>query len=75
MKFLRLILSLGEAYTDATYTDAAKIMIPYMDQIMNHDYIGSFGCIPNEPKTSRFCLIIESQLLRHSGKSKVGLYE
>ena len=26
-------------------------MIPYYDEIMNHDYIGSLGCIPNEPKS------------------------
>ena len=26
-------------------------MIPYMDEIINHDYIGSLACMPNEPKT------------------------
>ena len=50
MKFLRSILSPGQLYTDATYTDAAKIMISYIDEIMNHDYIGSLACMPNEPK-------------------------
>ena len=52
MKFLQSILSLGEAYTDATYANATKIMIPYSDEIMNHDYIGSLACMPNESKTS-----------------------
>ena len=28
-------------YTDATYANATKIMIPYSDEIINHDYIGS----------------------------------
>ena len=28
----------------------AKIMIPYYDEIVNQDYIGPLGCIPNEPK-------------------------
>ena len=35
--------------TNATYA-AAKIMIPYSDEIMNHDYIDSLACMPNEPK-------------------------
>ena len=34
MKFLQSILLLGEAYTNDTYANAAKIMIPYMDEIM-----------------------------------------
>ena len=50
MKFLQSIFSPGEAYTDAAYGDATKIMIPYSDEIMNHDYIGSLAY---EPK-SRF---------------------
>ena len=33
----------GGTYTDATHRDKAKIMIPYSDEIVNHDYIGSFG--------------------------------
>ena len=48
------MLSLEEAYTDATYADAAKIMIPYSHEIMNHDYIRSLACMPNEPKTTLF---------------------
>ena len=38
-------------YTYATHATKAKIMIPYSDEIVNQDYIGSLGCIPNEPKT------------------------
>ena len=38
----------GGAYIDAT---KAKIMIPYYEEIVNHDYIDSLGCIPNEPKS------------------------
>ena len=52
MKFLQSIFWPEEAYTDATHSDAAKIMIPYSDEIMNHDYIGSLACMPNEPKMS-----------------------
>ena len=51
MKFVRLILWPGGAYTDAAHANKAKIMIPYSDEIMNHDYIGSLGCIPKEPKS------------------------
>ena len=51
MKFVQSILWPGGAYTDATHATKAKITIPYSDEIMNHDYIGSLGCIPNEPKT------------------------
>ena len=50
MKFLQSMLSQEQLYTDAAYANAAKIMIPYIDEIMNHDYIGSFACMPNEPK-------------------------
>ena len=50
MKFVQLILWPGGAYTDATYANNARIMIPYSEEIMNHDYIGSFACMPNEPK-------------------------
>ena len=50
MKFVWSILWPGGVYTDATYADDARIMIPYSDEIMNHDYIGSFVCMPNEPK-------------------------
>ena len=45
-KFLQSILWPGGAYTDATNATAATIMIPYKDEILNHDYIGSFGSIP-----------------------------
>ena len=27
-----------------------------MVHFMNHDYIVSLGCIPNEPKTSELCI-------------------
>ena len=50
IKFLQSILWPGGAYTDATFGDAAKIMIPYGDEIMNQDYIGPLACMPNEPK-------------------------
>ena len=36
------ILWPGGAYTDNTYANKAKIMIPYYDEIVNHNYIGSF---------------------------------
>ena len=51
MKFVQSIFWPVGAYTDAAHTTKAKIMIPYYDEIVNHDYIGSLGCIPNEPKT------------------------
>ena len=51
MKFLWSILSPEEAYTDTTYANTTKIMIPYSDEIMNHDYIGSLAYMPNEPKS------------------------
>ena len=51
MKFLQSILWPGGVYTDDTYTAKVKSMIPYYDEIMNHDYIGSLACMPNEPKT------------------------
>ena len=54
MKFVQSILWPGGAYTDAAHVAKAKIMIPYSDEIMNHDYIGSLGCIPNEPKSMRY---------------------
>ena len=53
IKFVKSILWPGGAYTDAAHAAKAKIMIPYSHEIMNHDYIGSLGCIPNEPKTPR----------------------
>ena len=42
MKFVWSILWPGGAYTDNTYANKAKIMIPYYDEIMNYGYIGSF---------------------------------
>ena len=56
IKFVELIFWPGGAYTDATHADAAKIMILYSDEIMNHDYIGSLACMPNEPKTPNLLL-------------------
>ena len=53
IKFVQSIFWPGGAYTDATHTDKAKITIPYSHEIMNHDYIGSLGCFPNEPITRR----------------------
>ena len=41
MKFVLLILWPGGAYTDDTYATKVKSMIPYYDEIMNHDYVGS----------------------------------
>ena len=49
-KVCKSILWPGRAYTDPAHANKAKIMIPYYDEIMNHNYIGSLGCIPNEPK-------------------------
>ena len=46
MKFLSLILWLGGLCTDAD-ADATDNYA----QRTNHDYIGLFGIIPNEPKT------------------------
>ena len=43
MKFVKSIFWPGGAYTDTTYAHTARILIPYSDEIMNHDYIGSFG--------------------------------
>ena len=43
IKFVQLILWPGGVYTDATHSVKAKITIPYSHEIMNHDYIGSFG--------------------------------
>ena len=51
MKFVRSILWLGGAYTDAAHANKAKIIIPYSDEIMNHDYIGSFWHCQMSQKT------------------------
>ena len=55
MKFLCSKLWLGELCTDADDIDAddANDTDNYARQT-NHDYIGSFGSIPNEPKTREF---------------------
>ena len=60
IKFVQLILWPGRAYTDATHADTTKIMISYSDEIMNHDYIGSLACMPNEPKIKGQTLLLKS---------------
>ena len=49
MKFLSSILWLGELCPDAD--DANADDTDNYARWTNHDYIGSFGRIPNEPKT------------------------
>ena len=55
MKFLSLILWLGELCTDTDDADNADTDANdtnnYARQI-NHDYIGLFGRLPNEPKST-----------------------
>ena len=51
MKFLSLILWLGGLCTDANDADDDANDTDNNEQRTNHDYIGSFGRIPNEPKT------------------------
>ena len=58
MKFLSLILWLGGLCTDADANNANADDADDTDnyaQQTNHDYIGSFGRIPNEPKTFIKC--------------------
>ena len=55
MKFLSLILWLGGLFTDA---NDANNNDNYARQA-NHDYIGSFGIIQNEPKTSEYQIFID----------------
>ena len=50
MKFVQLILWPG-AYTDNTYATKPESRFHIMTHFMNHDYIGSLGCIPNEKKS------------------------
>ena len=50
MKFLSLIMWLGGLCTDANDADDTDNYAPWT----NHDYIGSFGRIPNEPKPRDF---------------------
>ena len=49
---MQLILWPGGVYTYATHATKGKIMIQYYDEIVNHDYIGSLGCIPSELKST-----------------------
>ena len=51
MKFVQLLLWPGGAYTDDTYATKPESRSHIMIHFMNHDYIGSLGCIPNEPKS------------------------
>ena len=50
MKFVWLILWPGGAYTDDTYATKFESWSHIRIHFMNHDYIGSLACIPNEPK-------------------------
>ena len=52
MKFISLILWLGELCTDNSDTDADADDTDNYARRTNRDYIGSFGRIPNEPKTA-----------------------
>ena len=51
MKFLSSILWLGGLSTDANNTDDDTNDTDNYARQSNHDYIGSFGRIPNEPKS------------------------
>ena len=51
MKFMQLILWPGGAYTYNTYATKLESRSHIRIHFMNHDYIGSLGCIPNEPKS------------------------
>ena len=50
MKLVRLIVWPGGACTDNTYATKPESRSHIMVHFMNHDYIGSLGCIRNEPK-------------------------
>ena len=50
MKFVHLIVWPAGAYTDDTYVIKPESRSNIMVHFMNHDYKGSLGCIPNEPK-------------------------
>ena len=52
IKFVQLIVWPGGAYTDNTYATKPESRSHIMIHFMNHDNIGSLGCIPNEPKTN-----------------------
>ena len=67
MKFLSLILWLRSLCKDADNVTNAKADTNDTDNYArrtNHDYIGSFGRIPNEPKTNTFSydLLLPSNL-------------
>ena len=66
MKFLSLILWLGGLCTDANDADNANIN--NYARRTNHDYIGSFGRKPNEPKTVDFKIVKAT-----SGKLQISL--
>ena len=57
MKFVQLIVWPGGAYTDNTYATKPESRSNIMVHFMNHDYIGSLGCIPNEPKNQQRCYL------------------
>ena len=56
MKFLSSILWLGGLCTDADDADANA---DNYARRTNHDYIGSFGRIPNEPKTTHVSKVLD----------------
>ena len=59
IKFVQLLLRPGGAYTNTTHAAKGKIMIPYCDEIMNHDYIGSFWQCQMSQKTKVFlCFLL-----------------
>ena len=51
MKFVRLILWPGGAYTDYAYATTAMIMIPYYDSFHESQLYRLIMAMPNEPKT------------------------
>ena len=67
IKFLSLILWLGELCTDANDADANVNNTSADDndnyaQWTNHDYIGLFGIIPNEPKNQMLVIAYISKV-------------
>ena len=50
IKFVWLIVWPEGMYTDNTYATKPESRSHIMVHFMNHDYIGSLECIPNEPK-------------------------
>ena len=51
MKFVRLILWPGGAYTDGAYPTTAAITIPYYDSFHESRLYRLIMAMPNEPKT------------------------